>query len=394
MKYANLKRPRAGSTYFAYLAIPVAVQHRFGGRKFFQQSTGAKDPRIAHALAAPLLANWRSQIKAAGLSPMDAKIAAMGKSDFDKMYAWWVARMSKLGMPTDPVMPVSLPGPATPVLAHLDAWIASKPYENRSMEMAIGHVRKFAGEVGCSIEGMATAAIQKWCDTMRDDAANTIHNRLYSVKSYWKFMRLRGIPVPDLDFSKIEVKGRSDAAPERFDPKDMPKIIEGAYRIHEPLGHLTMIAAYSGIRREAIGRLRVPDVKWTEVPHFMIRIDKTLAGRRQVPIHTHLHDLIVKLSKDADQDGYLIHSTACGDLRTDPLGKRFGKMKKAMGYDARFDFHSIRRTVVHLFEIAECPEGICQDIVGHKKRGLTYGTYSGVTPLDLRAEWLERAVRY
>jgi hypothetical protein len=47
-----------------------------------------------------------------------------------------------------------------------------------------------------------------------------------------------------------------------------------------------------------------------------------------------------------------------------------------------------------MLETAECPEGVAQDIVGHVKRGMTFGTYSGMTRLDHRAMWLEKAVVY
>ena len=72
------------------------------------------------------------------------------------------------------------------------------------------------------------------------------------------------------------------------------------------------------------------------------------------------------------------------------LGKRFGRLKSDLEFDHRFVFHSIRKTVAHMFEFAECPPGIAKDIIGHIKDDMTYGIYSGETRMDQRARWLAK----
>ena len=54
----------------------------------------------------------------------------------------------------------------------------------------------------------------------------------------------------------------------------------------------------------------------------------------------------------------------------------------------------MRKTVANMFENAECPEGVAADVVGHLKPTMTYGLYSGITKMDLRARWMEKAIRY
>jgi integrase len=77
------------------------------------------------------------------------------------------------------------------------------------------------------------------------------------------------------------------------------------------------------------------------------------------------------------------------------IGRRFTDLKRKLGFDdPRLVFHSIRKTITHMLEMAECPEGVAQDLIGHVKPGMTYGTYSGLTRLDQRAMWLEKAVVY
>lgn len=73
------------------------------------------------------------------------------------------------------------------------------------------------------------------------------------------------------------------------------------------------------------------------------------------------------------------------------LGKRFGRMKTDMGFKGRDKvFHSIRKTVGTLFEQAEVVEGIASDILGHEKKTITYGLYSGGTSLAQKRKAVHR----
>jgi hypothetical protein len=76
------------------------------------------------------------------------------------------------------------------------------------------------------------------------------------------------------------------------------------------------------------------------------------------------------------------------------MGKRFGGMKTALGYDERHVFHSIRYTVAGMFQDAGCAEGVAADIVGHLKPGLTFGLYGGITTMKLRYGELVRRIAY
>jgi hypothetical protein len=73
--------------------------------------------------------------------------------------------------------------------------------------------------------------------------------------------------------------------------------------------------------------------------------DKTAAGDRFVPVHPQISLLLDKLIKDAGHDGYIIPSNAKNKYgeRSQPLGKRFGRLRTDLGFDGRFVFHSIRK---------------------------------------------------
>jgi hypothetical protein len=129
---------------------------------------------------------------------------------------------------------------------------------------------------------------------------------------------------------------------------------------------------------------------------FMRMDDKTTTGNRFVPIHSEISGLIDQLSQDAERDGYLIASNAKNKYgeRSQPIGKRLGRLKTDPGFDGRHVFHSLRKTVAHLLETAECPPGVAKDLIGHAKTDMTFGIYSGETRMDHRARWVETAIKY
>jgi len=110
-----------------------------------------------------------------------------------------------------------------------------------------------------------------------------------------------------------------------------------------------------------------------------------------VPIHPAIGALVARLVAHS-ADGYLVVSSSKSKygVRSDPLSKRFGRMKADMGFGADQVFHSIRKTVITLMEQAGVPEGITADIVGHEKATMTYGLYSEGSSLSQKLEAISK----
>ncbi len=98
-----------------------------------------------------------------------------------------------------------------------------------------------------------------------------------------------------------------------------------------------------------------------------------------MPLHDALRPLVTDLRKWS-QDGFLLSRLTFkyGD-RSNAIGKRFGRLKNALGLGPELVFHSIRKTVAIKLENAGVSEGVAADILRHKKRTMTYGLYSGGT---------------
>jgi site-specific recombinase XerD len=303
-------------------------------------------------------------------------------------------------------------GRATPFLKYLDDWKPHAGLKPRPLDQAISTLKEFAAAVKQPIERLEAKYVQAWIDRLINPdgdqglTAATVGRKLSELRNYWGYLQSLGIvPEDKLPFARRRVKDPAsrrktkEQLRQRFRPEDVVRLwVIADQRGDTELAKTIRIAAYSGARIEGVAQLNRddiytdPDTKIT----FMRMVDKTAAGDRYVPIHPKLAKLIDHAVQQADSDGYLIYSDARNKYgeRSQPIGKRFGKLKKELGFDGRFVFHSIRKTVAHLFETAECPPGIAKDIIGHAKTDMTFGVYSGETRMNHRARWLAKAIHY
>ncbi len=95
---------------------------------------------------------------------------------------------------------------------------------------------------------------------------------------------------------------------------------------------------------------------------------------------------------EGSEDGYVLSGLTDNKYgaRSNAIGKRFGKLKSAMGFGSQHVFHSLRKTVVTILENAGVAENVVADIVGHEKTTMTYGLYSGGVSVAVKREALDK----
>jgi integrase len=302
--------------------------------------------------------------------------------------------------------------PTTPFLKYLDDWKPHAGLKMRPLDQAISTLHEFSDAVKPAIEGLEAKHVQAWIDGLiNPDAetgltAKTVGRKLSELRNYWRYLQSRQIvPEDKLPFANRRVKDPAsrrktkEEKRQRFRPESIVRLWQEAERQDDvELSKVIKIAAYSGARIEGVVQLKTADIRTDPDSHikFMRMVDKTAAGDRFVPVHPKLGKLIDDAITHADRDGYLIRSDARNkyDERSQPIGKRFGRLKTALGFDGRYVFHSMRKTVASLFQDAGCEETVAADIIGHNKPTMTYGLYGGETRMDLRAKWLAKAIRY
>ena len=152
---------------------------------------------------------------------------------------------------------------------------------------------------------------------------------------------------------------------------------------------------YTGARIEELCSLKTNDVIDVDgVQCFNISDSKTEAGIREVPIHPAISKLVSNLIKNTE-DSYLITGLTFNKYndRSNAIGKRFGHLKKKLGFGREHVFHCFRNTVATQLENTGIPEGVAADIVGHDKKTITYGLYSGGTAARIKFNALKK-VKY
>ena len=248
--------------------------------------------------------------------------------------------------------------------------------------------------------------IARWVLEMEQQnlAEATIKARIGTCRGYFEFLQRFDYLIAD-DANPFEnhkftrsKKASKENIRQAFEAQNIPRLIDAVMnkRRKDPnLVAAIQIAAYTGMRREEIARLRVKDVKEREgIRYFDIVDAKTKAGLREVPVHTDLLTLVDALIEKST-DGYLLPNEKItkNNERGDAIGKRFKTLRDSLGFDKRYVFHSIRKTVSTLFERAAVSHNEAAEIVGHEKTGMTYGLYSAGMALRQKLKIIEN-LRY
>jgi integrase len=422
---------------FARVTIPRPVQPIFGGKQFFKASTHESDPRRAAAKAAPWIAEWHARIEQARTAcsdPIQARIAELtyaysryrseplddaGAALLRDAFLFLANDPSQLAtLANQPDMRLALPAPAvrtldqitghaTPFLTNFAEWQQVTPRTGDTLKMYVRDIQEFARLTSVTLETLDQSHVYDWAEKLAagGNTPETIRRKVTSLNAYWRWLvRKKYVDGSRRPFTGLQIDDPRNGA-ERAEAKRIrwpTKVVPTLWQLAEQEGRIVLsrlirIGAYTGGRIESLATLMVDSVRFdpdTDL-RFLHFSDKTEAGVRDVPLHSEIAALIDELIANAGPDGYLFPISRVASRKGNAYGVAFGQFKRRHGYDDhRLVFHSLRKTIAHLLESAECPEGVAQDICGHVKKGVTFGLYSGQTRLDQRQFWLEKAVRY
>lgn len=167
------------------------------------------------------------------------------------------------------------------------------------------------------------------------------------------------------------------------------KVLSGI-STEDPLWSMVAIAAYSGMRREEVARMRVEDIDemtWT------VKAAKNQASIRTVPIHPVLRPLVRNLASKS-YDGFLIPGLLTGgadNKRGHMVGKRFTKMRHDLGItDTALNFHTLRNAFIQRCEEAGIELSTAKKLAGHKRTDQTYGGYSPGGSMEMLAKTIRK----
>lgn len=403
---------KQGNIYHAQLAVPKDVQ-RLIGKKHFRKSLKTTDIKYAKRKEPLLISAWKEKIEIARGNGGDIKQLAQqyreasdeGKDALEDVFQDMVAddygkvHYSDLSPEQSEKAFYKyeiLTGKIIQTNILLKEWLDSWEVNQKGKEQGQRFVEEFCKEFPATRD-VTKQSLFEWCSLMmqvRELTKKTISCRLSPCKMYWQHLQIKGYVDPDKNpFTNLRLtqksKSKKNDSREEFSIDEINKLTKEIKNKSDPeLYYLFQIAIYTGARIEEICKIKKSDVGKVSMK---IVNSKTSAGIREVPIHKQLTGLIQELKKSPEEK-YLISNLVPNKFgeRSASIGKRFGRLKKGLGFSSTKVFHSIRKTVVTQLEQAGVPESVTADIVGHEKKTITYGLYSGGSSLKQKLEAINK----
>lgn len=409
---SNIERRR--NTWYATLHVPEDARQRIGKSKLLL-SLKTTDKRVAEERARPIIAQWKAQIAAArGNADPFLEEALMWRREYEEHDQPIVVQefieqeadriAASRGSEAGKTFYAVATGIQTPMDAFFTEWASHLTQAPKTIDQMKKDVRRMIDKF-VSVEAVSKQAVIEWVKELMKDTPTRQGYSYSSLDRMFKFCRnfwryLQEIEKADPErhpfvlpsFVKKINGSKANEGWEPFEPSEVVTLLNAATEKKDyELANLIRLGMYSGARIEELCALKVTDCT-DEV--LKITDSKTDAGIRRVPLHSELVEVVKRL-KEANKDGYLLSGLTFnkyGD-RSNAIGKRFGRLKKSLGFPDKKVFHSIRKTVVTLLEDAGVTENLTADIVGHEKPRITYGLYSGGHSVERMKEAIEK-VRY
>lgn len=288
--------------------------------------------------------------------------------------------------------------------SHLDEYVKVKLQDlkprsqNEHISVLKNELFKFFPKIGSSFDRYA---VLTWWEAYlgRDEppAAATLRKYLSHVTAYMRWLIAKGYTDKPNYFADLEPVTKRDAARKRRRPERKPFRDEELARLYsaildrnksDGLKELFLLATFTGCRIEEICQLKSNDIYQTSegIGYIDIPESKTSKGQnRLVPIHPKIEHLIL------DKAGYIIDiGKICNQYgeRSGPLGKKFSRLKKELGFGEDKVFHSLRKTFIDQLKANDTPEVLAADIVGHEVGTMTYGVYASGAPVAKLAPYV------
>lgn len=409
MKHAE----KRANLWYALLTVPPDVRPIIGKLRFVQ-STQTANKAEASLRIALLVAGWRDEIAKARGSVPDPKATFWENMRRDFINApdegtqlaiedAAEAAARRIADPAEASLTYRIATGQAPELIALAPlvtdWKGSLRLAQKTIDQQHRDVMKMADHF-VHLAALSPQKVKAWTDKLIAEGAtaSTMTRMMNGCRSLWRYLQDSGTlavdaPDPFIGSFRLAKKTAKRNTVERkaFMPKELAQVHRKAVQGGDiALARLIALGAYTGARIEELCSLTIEHCARGV---FTITDAKTDAGVRQVPIHPLLVPMVATMKKESTDD-YLVPSTAAGKygVRSDPLSKRFGRLKESLGFGPGHVFHSIRKTVATQFEQSGVKEGIAADVLGHEKQTLSYGLYSSGSSLKQKLEAVSKVV--
>jgi integrase len=273
---------------------------------------------------------------------------------------------------------------------------------------AIERLAEFATAAGwlCTVETFDRRAAGQYASHLEATGTHpvTANKHLSSLSAFWKWMLRKGLAEgPDNPWRHQSLatpkshRMAPEAAKRPFTDPELSRLLHTATP-ETTAGHLMsdfmVMAALSGMRINEIADLKVGDI-YCEAGTARVTTAKTKAGVRVVPIHSDLAAIVARRTQGQGPAAWLFpelpeQNDRRGSERYMPVSNRFQRHRMRLGVhqqaegqrQSSVDFHSFRRLFITKAEHAGVAPHIISAVVGHERKGMTLGVYSGGPSLD------------
>ena len=415
---------RQGQAWSVKVPIPADVQHIFE-KKAFKKTLKTSDKAVAIARSGPIIVQFKSEIEHARGNPTahpddylkqtaailkDAKrdpdtpedviagledvlsdrlLAAQGATHLEELPDGEAANLLNAYKITTEQL--------TPFDAPLADYSKYRKVEVKTAAKDKHVIAKFSKKVA-SIQAVDKRAVREFVRHLSENEGRknrTIKDNISTLRTYWKWLQHSSLadensvnPFVDVAFPPENRKDAAEAARLPFKADHIATLDTAILANNNAmLQAIFKLAIYTGCRIEELAQLETENVTEDEIK--IVRA-KTKAGNRIIPVHDDLKPVISDLLTRSDK--FLLPDLTVNSIgvRSAQVSKQFGALKTKLGFDGRYVFHSIRKTVSTQFEQAGVAEGVAADILGHEKKTMTYGLYAGGSSIDQKGEAISK----
>ena len=416
-KYLQKRR----RVWYAMLNIPATLRPTFG-RRTFVKSLETEALSVAEVKVLPVIAEWKKQIAIARGTEVgtdDEILATIMKVRQDAQ------RLKGKGIPdvnikkihehvaytrswdeelgefvTDDQALVDavsvVHGSSLLLRDHIEDYLNSRDVAPKTTDMQRRDLKLFAKTFNFAHDA-TRPKILDWVNveltTAQGLSVATASRMISACRGYWEYLeRHQGLTL-EPPFNKVlpskpkrKTKAAMEAEIRAFRVVDYQKLRASCQ--HPTLTDLIQLGAYTGCRIEELCSLKLENVS---SDRLQMEDAKTQAGWRTIPIHRDITQTVARLVNTSD-DGYLLSGLTFNMYggRSNAIGKRFGRLKKKLGYSDSYVFHSFRHGFATQLENANIPLNVSARLMGHEISGETFGRYSD----GLAFEGLKEAISY
>jgi integrase len=409
---------RVGHAFYVEWPIPADLQKHpdlvdgLKRRKRWRIALGTDSPRVAAALAPPVVAKLRSRIEKAryGYDPLLIEagrlrqaLARAGEWEERDAIEGAIAAMAdrvaydggpagdeqkpESGAPADEAEAAKLydyaMGNSAKTDAYLDLWLKTITTGEKNKAQKRRAVERLAERfptTGLILRKDVSGWFSDLFEEGRGLSVSSLDGLRADLRQYWQFLQDREVVAEDLEPFNVNLpkkqKNGKNGSYECYTTMQAAELYTAAVaKDDRDLATAIAMGAYTGARLQPVCHAEIENID-LEAGTWFIPHDKTGAGRRIIPLHSALVP-ILKRRIGNRSEGFLFPDLLADKwgYRTNQLQKRFSALKRKLGMAPKQTFHSFRHTFINALKYNGVPEAIAEELAGHSAGKSSYKMY-------------------